>query len=110
MAFNHEKDCTEYYPKTMTIRWVLLSEAFTRTDQEVAEHLIETHFPGCQPIHMILFTRLMGHWLGKSLPWAERAFDNTSFESMDDAASNHDVCSTINRWMDYMLRSCSYIS
>jgi hypothetical protein len=24
--------------------------AFTSTDQEVAEHLLETHFPGCQPI------------------------------------------------------------
>jgi hypothetical protein len=27
----------------------------------------------------------------------EGAFDNTSFESMDDAASDHRVCSTINR-------------
>jgi hypothetical protein len=26
------------------------SGAFTSTDQEVAEHLLETHFPGCQPI------------------------------------------------------------
>jgi hypothetical protein len=49
---------------------------------------------------MILFTRLMGHWLRKSLPWAERAFDNTS-------ASIHGVCSTINRWIDFMLRSRS---
>jgi hypothetical protein len=24
--------------------------SFTSTDQEVAEHLFETHFPGCQPI------------------------------------------------------------
>jgi hypothetical protein len=107
MAYNHEKDFTEYYPKTMTITWVLLSEAFTSTDQEVAEHLIKTHFPVCQPIYMILFTRFMGHWLGKSLPWAERAFDNTSFESMDDAVRNHGVCSTINRWIDFMLRSRS---
>jgi hypothetical protein len=35
----------------------------------------------------------------------ERAFDNTSFESMDDEASHHGVCSTINRWIDCMLRS-----
>jgi hypothetical protein len=28
----------------------LPSGAFTSTDQEVAEHLLETHFPGCQPI------------------------------------------------------------
>jgi hypothetical protein len=35
------------------------------------------------------------------------AFDNTSFESMDDAASDHGVCSTINRWIDFMLRSRS---
>jgi hypothetical protein len=28
----------------------LLSRAFTSTDQEVAEHLLETQFPGCQPI------------------------------------------------------------
>jgi hypothetical protein len=33
----------------------------------------------------------------------EGAFDNTSFESKDDAASDHAVCSTINRWID----SCS---
>jgi hypothetical protein len=32
---------------------------------------------------------------------------NTSFESMDDAASDHGVCSTINRWIDFMLRSRS---
>jgi hypothetical protein len=37
----------------------------------------------------------------------EGAFDNTSFESMDDAASDHGVCSTINRWIDFMLRSRS---
>jgi hypothetical protein len=35
----------------------------------------------------------------------EGAFDNTSFDSMDDAASDHSVCSTINRWIDFMLRS-----
>jgi hypothetical protein len=23
MAYNHQPDCTEYYPKTMIIRWVL---------------------------------------------------------------------------------------
>jgi hypothetical protein len=28
-------------------------------------------------------------------------FGNTSFESMDDAASDHAVCSTINRWIDH---------
>jgi hypothetical protein len=28
----------------------LPSGALTCTDQEVAEHLLETHFPGCQPI------------------------------------------------------------
>jgi hypothetical protein len=28
----------------------LPSRVFTSTDQEVAEHLLETHFPGCQPI------------------------------------------------------------
>jgi hypothetical protein len=27
----------------------------------------------------------------------EGTFDNTSFESMDDAGNDHDVCSTINR-------------
>jgi hypothetical protein len=37
----------------------------------------------------------------------EGAFDNTSFESMDDAANDHGVCSTINRWIDFMLRSRS---
>jgi hypothetical protein len=37
----------------------------------------------------------------------EEAFDNTSFESIDDAASGHGVCSTINRWIDFMLRSRS---
>jgi hypothetical protein len=37
----------------------------------------------------------------------EGAFENTSFESMDDAASDHVVCSTINRWIDFMLRSRS---
>jgi hypothetical protein len=37
----------------------------------------------------------------------EGAFDNTSFESMDDEASDHGVCSSINRWIDFMLRSCS---
>jgi hypothetical protein len=31
-------------------------------------------------------------------------FDNTSFESMDDAAGDHGVCTTINRWIDFMLR------
>jgi hypothetical protein len=25
---------------------------------------------------------------------------------MDDAASDHGICSTINRWIDFMLRSC----
>jgi hypothetical protein len=30
-------------------------------------------------------------------PDIEGAFDNTSFESMDDAASDHGICSTINR-------------
>jgi hypothetical protein len=39
----------------------------------------------------------------KSLPWAERAFDNTSFESMDDTASDHGVCSTKNRWIDFFM-------
>jgi hypothetical protein len=57
---------------------------------------------------MILFTRLMGLWLRKNVFLdVEGAFDNTSFESMDDAASNHGVCSTINRWIDFMLRSRS---
>jgi hypothetical protein len=37
------------------------------------------------------------------------AFNNTSFESMDDAASDHGVCSTINRWIDFMLRSRSVL-
>jgi hypothetical protein len=37
----------------------------------------------------------------------ERAFENTTFELMDDAANDHGVCSTINRWIDYMLRSGS---
>jgi hypothetical protein len=27
------------------------------------------------------------------------AFDSTFFESMDDAASDHGVCSTLNRWI-----------
>jgi hypothetical protein len=27
----------------------LASRAFTSTDQEVTEHLLETHFPECQP-------------------------------------------------------------
>jgi hypothetical protein len=31
-------------------------------------------------------------------------FDNTSLEPMDDAASDHGVCSTINRWIDFILR------
>jgi hypothetical protein len=35
----------------------------------------------------------------------EGAFDNTTFESMDDATCDHGVCSTINRWIDFMLRS-----
>jgi hypothetical protein len=26
------------------------SGVFTASDQEVADHLLETHFPGCQPI------------------------------------------------------------
>jgi hypothetical protein len=34
----------------------------------------------------------------------ERAFDNTAFESMDHAAIDHGVCSTTNRWIDFMLR------
>jgi hypothetical protein len=53
MACNHQPDYTEYCPRTMTIRWMLSDfrqELFTSTDQEVAEHLLETHFPGCQPI------------------------------------------------------------
>jgi hypothetical protein len=37
----------------------------------------------------------------------EGAFDNTSFESMDAVVSDHDVCSTINRWVDFMLTSRS---
>jgi hypothetical protein len=37
----------------------------------------------------------------------EGAFDNKAFESMDDVASDHGVCSTINRWTDFMLRSRS---
>jgi hypothetical protein len=37
----------------------------------------------------------------------EGALNNTSFESMDDAASDHGVCSTITRWIDFMLRSRS---
>jgi hypothetical protein len=28
----------------------LSSGAFSSTDQEVAEHLLKTHFSGCQPI------------------------------------------------------------
>jgi hypothetical protein len=40
----------------------------------------------------------------------EGAFDNTSFDSMDDAASDHGVCSTINRWIDFMLSSrCVFV-
>jgi hypothetical protein len=35
------------------------------------------------------------------------AFDNTSFESMDEVASDHGVCSTLNRWIDFILRSRS---
>jgi hypothetical protein len=35
----------------------------------------------------------------------EGSFDNTSFESMDDTVSDHGVFSTINRWIDFMLRS-----
>jgi hypothetical protein len=34
----------------------------------------------------------------------EGAFDNTSFGLMDVAASAHGVSSTINRWIDSMLR------
>jgi hypothetical protein len=37
-------------------------------------------------------------------------FDKTSFESMDDAASDHGICSTINRWIEFMLRSRSVLS
>jgi hypothetical protein len=37
----------------------------------------------------------------------EGTFDKTSFESMDDAVSDHCVCSTMNRWIDFMLRSRS---
>jgi hypothetical protein len=51
MAYNHQPDYTEYYPRTMTMdAFRLPSRVFTSTDQEVAEHLLETHFPGCQPI------------------------------------------------------------
>jgi hypothetical protein len=32
----------------------------------------------------------------------KEAFINTSFESMDDVASDHSVCSTINRWINFM--------
>jgi hypothetical protein len=35
------------------------------------------------------------------------AFHNTYFASVDDAASDHGVCSTINKWIDFMLRSRS---
>jgi hypothetical protein len=61
---------------------------------------------------MIFFTRLMCHWLRKKFALGvfldvEGAFDNTYFESADDAASNHGVCSTINRSIDFMLRSRS---
>jgi hypothetical protein len=41
----------------------------------------------------------------------EGASGNSSFESMDDAAGDHGVCSIINRWIDFMLRSrcfCRY--
>jgi hypothetical protein len=58
----------------------------------------------------IFFTRSMGHWLRNNLGVfldIEGAFDNTSFEPMDDAASDHGVCSTINRCIDFMLRSRS---
>jgi hypothetical protein len=34
----------------------------------------------------------------------EGAFDNTSFELMDDAASDHGVCSNINRWIDFHIQ------
>jgi hypothetical protein len=37
----------------------------------------------------------------------EETLDNTSFESMDDAASDRGVCSTINRWIDFVLRLSS---
>jgi hypothetical protein len=37
----------------------------------------------------------------------EGAFDNTSFESVDDAPNDHGVCLTINRMIDFMLRSRS---
>jgi hypothetical protein len=50
------------------------------------------------------------HDLRKNLPWAfdvEGPFDNTSSESMDETASDHGVCSTIIRWIDFMLRSRS---
>jgi hypothetical protein len=48
--------------------------------------------------------------LGVFLDVEAGVFDNTSFESMDDAASDHGVCSTINRWMDFMLRSrCVFV-
>jgi hypothetical protein len=38
----------------------------------------------------------------------EGAFDNTSFESMNEAASDHSVCSTVNRWIKFMLSSRSF--
>jgi hypothetical protein len=37
----------------------------------------------------------------------EGAFDNTSFESMDDAASDHGVCSKISRWIDFLTYECA---
>jgi hypothetical protein len=58
-------------------------------------------------LHDLVY-KIEGRWLRKNLPWAlnvEGAFYNTSFESMDDAARDHGVFSTINRLIDFMLRS-----
>jgi hypothetical protein len=62
---------------------------------------------------MILFRRLIGSLAQEKFALSvflefEGAFDNKSFQSMDDAASDYGVCSTINRGIDFMLRSISF--
>jgi hypothetical protein len=57
-------------------------------------------------LHDLVY-KIDGSLAKKEFAWGvfldvEGAFDNTSFESMDEAASDHGVCSTIKRWTVFL--------
>jgi hypothetical protein len=50
MVLYHPPDCIGFFQRMLVIRWRHFSSDFTSSDGEAAQHLLMTHFPGCQPI------------------------------------------------------------